>query len=63
MLLAVAQHDGVATILKAAGLGSKLLKQTVAGLRGAPIDSVDAESDQVRLTSTFSLATHFLIQI
>ena len=41
LLLAVAQHDGVATVLKAAGLGSKLLKQTVAKLRGAPIDSAD----------------------
>ena len=59
LLLAVAQHDGVGSILKAAGLGSKLLKQTVAGLRGAPIDSVDAESDKFAALLTYLRRTTY----
>jgi hypothetical protein len=44
LLLACAQHDGVATILKASGLDIKVLRKTVASLRGGtPIDSADAE--------------------
>ena len=43
LLLACAQHDGVSAILKASGLEAKLLRKTVAELRGAPIDSAEAE--------------------
>jgi len=47
LLLSVAQHDGVAGILKAAGLDAKLLRKTVAKLRQTdPIDSPDDENDK-----------------
>lgn len=45
LLLACAKHDGVAAILKQAGLDNKVLRRTVAELRGGPIES--AEGDEL----------------
>ena len=56
LLLSVAQHDGVAAVLKAAGLDAKLLRKTVASLRQTdPIDSADDENDKYDALLTYGI--------